>query len=439
MPTPSRHIAARRTAASRRERGVVGSFGGREPALGGCGVAPQRVDACAQQRDGGIALEQPGVVEAPQPRGGRLAAPVAAGRHGDRLEDASGAVGVACAQRVVERRFEVVVLLEPVGGTMRENGCQLGVVRGQLPVQQIAEEVVIAIPLALARRAARGRGWRFSIASSSPAECFRLEHRIAQRPAHPLQQRRPAQEREPLLAQPVQVFGVEVRRDEPVVARKRDRLGLGAVRVGRPPRRERRELECPRPALGPVQQVLDRQRRTARRRPNVGAALPRDAWSARSWVPSSSRPPRIRSARGDAALDPARDDDADPSETCSASIDTISIESGSQSTCASSTTSTDFSAAASADVRRGTTVLQKDGFGAASALSARPSIGVSPSSAAARCCSSTTGSLSRRSSVTQAKRRSSPSSPLSQERRLPVAARGRPRRRLGDRDRRAGD
>ena len=53
------------------------------------------------------------------------------------------------AQRVVERRLQVVVLLEPVGGTSRQLRRQLGVVHGQLPVQEIAEEVVIAVPLAV--------------------------------------------------------------------------------------------------------------------------------------------------------------------------------------------------------------------------------------------------------------------------------------------------
>ena len=60
-------VAAHRRAQDReprRERRIVGPLGGSEPALGSGGVSAQRVDACTQQRDGGITLEQPGIVEA---------------------------------------------------------------------------------------------------------------------------------------------------------------------------------------------------------------------------------------------------------------------------------------------------------------------------------------------------------------------------------------
>ena len=191
-------VAAHRRAQDReprRERGIVRPLGGSEPALGGGRVSAQRVDACPEQRDGGITLEQPGVIEAAEPalRPSSLRPLQAAGRAIASRMRAARSVSPA-AQRVVERRFQIVVLLEPVGGTSRQLRRQLGVVDGQLPVQEIAEEVVIPIPLAVGverHEEEVGAPERLELGR----RVLPVEHRVAERPAHPLEQRRAAQER----------------------------------------------------------------------------------------------------------------------------------------------------------------------------------------------------------------------------------------------------
>ena len=135
------------------------------------------------------------------------------------------------------------------------------------------------------------------------------ENRIAERPAHPLEQRRAPQEREPLLAESVQVLGVQVRRHEPMVAGE-DNLWLIRLRphAGRAPSRERRELERSRPALGAVEQVLRGvagQVGTRRAQKELCLAS-RQREVAR---PQLEQPPTHPQLIGDRALDPARDDD----------------------------------------------------------------------------------------------------------------------------------
>ena len=102
---------------------------------------------------------------------------------------------------------------------------------------------------------------------------------------------------------------MEVRRHEPMVARKRN-LGLVGLRprVGRPPRRERRELEGPRPALGPVEQILaDLAGELRARRAQEQLCLPaREREIGRPELQQAAAHPQ---PCGDRALDPARDDD----------------------------------------------------------------------------------------------------------------------------------
>ena len=101
------------------------------------------------------------------------------------------------------------------------SGTELGLLEASSREQEVAEEVVVAVPLAAASSGTRKRFdalERLELAR----RILRLENRVAERPAHPVEHRGAAEEREPLRAQPVQVLGVEVRREEPVVAAQRD-------------------------------------------------------------------------------------------------------------------------------------------------------------------------------------------------------------------------
>ena len=79
------------------------------------------------------------------------------------------------------------MLLEPIGGTSRQLRRQLGVAHGQLPVQEIAEEVVIPEPLAVGverHEEEVGASQRFELGR----RVLPAEHGVAERPAHPLEQ-----------------------------------------------------------------------------------------------------------------------------------------------------------------------------------------------------------------------------------------------------------
>jgi len=91
-----------------------------------------------------------------------------------------------------------------------------------------------------------------------------VQHRLAQRPAHPLQHRGPGQEHPLLRRDPRQKLGLQVRADQLVLAgERRHRVGQRTP----VPQRQRRQVQPGRPSLGPLVQLSHLLRAQADPRP----------------------------------------------------------------------------------------------------------------------------------------------------------------------------
>ena len=141
------------------------------------------------------------VVELIEPGLDRLHPPVRGNAHGDRAEDSGGAVLVAGPVRVVERRLGVSLGFEPVRCALVERRNQLRLALLQLPLEQVAEEVVVAIgaPVPVERHHEEVRRLERRQLES---RFLPLQDGIAERAGHRLEHRRAAKERQLLRREP---------------------------------------------------------------------------------------------------------------------------------------------------------------------------------------------------------------------------------------------
>ena len=229
-------------------------LGGRQPRFGLVGAAAQRVDPRALDRDRRVPVERL-AVESLEPRLDRAHAPRRRDGHGDRAEDAGGALLVAGRVRVDERRLEIALRLEPVGRALVEHRHQLRLALRELLQQQLAEEMVEAERAAVAverddeqvRLLERGELQR---------RAFPVEDGVAERAAHRLEHGAPAKERQPVGLEPREVLRAEVVGEVAVGAGDRDDVPRVA-RVALCARGERCQVEAGRPAFGVLHQLVD--------------------------------------------------------------------------------------------------------------------------------------------------------------------------------------
>src|SRR4029079_219517 len=103
----------------------------------------------ALKGDTGIALEQTLMFEVRQPSFDRGDATSVIRRQCDLRDDRRHPVEIAGGQRVLERRLGIAVQLVPVRGAPVQDGDELRLALGELASEQVAEEVVVAVPLTL--------------------------------------------------------------------------------------------------------------------------------------------------------------------------------------------------------------------------------------------------------------------------------------------------
>ena len=247
--------------------------------------------------------------------------------------------------------------MTPGHRTTVERRHHLGLASLELVPEELAEEVVVAVPLAPAverhheavcalERLERVRRPR------------RLEHGVAETAAHALQDRGVLEELRFGFRQPREELEAEVLGDEPVAAGK----VLGTHRACRPGlHRQRREVEAGRPALGPLGQLGDLvvvELDTRRCEQQPGFLLVQPEVFTTDFVDGALRAP---AGEGQRRLFPACDRDLGAGRDVPNKLGEHVQTGGLATACRSSSASTNGrSRAASAPPTRGTRVDQVD-------------------------------------------------------------------------------
>ena len=227
-------------------------FRGNGPAFGGGRIAGIESEDGAEHGDRGILLEQILVFEPRQPTTDSFATSRRECSLPVQQHEPIDPFDVEARLRVVDRQLGHAVRLAPLGGADVQRTDELGLTTLQLGAQQVAEQVVIPIPLAVAvecdEQKVRMRE-RFEGRTGTGA----VEHRIAERPAHSIEHGRSSQERDFGIREIRKQFGAEILRHQPVVAGERD--------AGVLPRATGFQCECgkvqpDRPSFGAVEQLV---------------------------------------------------------------------------------------------------------------------------------------------------------------------------------------
>jgi hypothetical protein len=153
----------------------------------------------------------------------------------------------------VQRRLGQPVGLTPGHRTAVELGRDLGLAERQLAAQEVAEQLVVAVPRPAAvqrDQEAVGSLERFEHARRVAS----FEHRVAQAAAHPVQDRCAREEAHLIGRQPREQLEPQVVGHEAVLAA--EGLHLACCRAARP-QRERGQVEARGPALGPLRELDD--------------------------------------------------------------------------------------------------------------------------------------------------------------------------------------
>ena len=228
-----------------------GPLGRCRPAFGPGRPAEQGEDQRPVHGHGRVPLDQLPLLEPLHPSQDRVHA--TARPHGlHHLHDQPrDVVAVAGLLRVVNGQLTKAVGLEPGGRPKVEPGHDLRFTSPQLGAQQIPEQVVIAVPLVPPVQRDQQQVGPLEGHQHRARPCG-AEHRVAQRPAHPLQHRGPGQERHLVLGQPGQQLRPQVIGHKPVVPREpktRGRFRASGLDG------QGREVQADRPALGPLDQL----------------------------------------------------------------------------------------------------------------------------------------------------------------------------------------
>ena len=248
------------------------------------------------------------VVEPLEPLLEGLQAPAVVEAQGEPVDQPGDGGRLARGLAVEDRLLQQVVGHAPGHRAGVERGHGLGLAPLELASQELAEQVVVAVPLASpierhdeAVRAHERLERRCGLRG--------LERRVAEAAAHPLEHRRVREEPGLGLRQPGQDLEAEVLRHQPVVAGEHH----GRRRVRRPGlQRERGEIETGRPALGLLGQVgdlgrVERDARAAQQRGRLLLVEPEIGHA--DLVQPPLRPP---AGEGQARLLPARGGDQRP-------------------------------------------------------------------------------------------------------------------------------
>jgi hypothetical protein len=170
--------------------------------------------------------------------------------------DAAGLTEIAALVRIDERLVRRSVQLAPTRRPPPVQGEQLRVATIELPPQEIAEQMVVAVPLAVIVDR-HDEGVRPSEGLERRGRVGRAEHRIAQGRRHALEDRCPEQEALEMLGLALQHLLQQVVGGLGLIARQSSGPGAGIVTAAQ---RERRQHDRGGPPLRPLAQRLGRLR-----------------------------------------------------------------------------------------------------------------------------------------------------------------------------------
>ena len=161
-------------------------------------------------------------------------------------DQVGGSVEVARGGAMVDRLVHGAGLQIPAGRAAMQLRQLARRAQGQLVLEELAEEVVVAIPLAAAVQGHQEEVRPLELGQGAP-RVGRARHRVAQGPREPPQDRGAQQEQPALRGLVVEHLGGEVVHHQPVVARE----GVDERRRVRPvAHRQACEIEAGGPALG---------------------------------------------------------------------------------------------------------------------------------------------------------------------------------------------
>ena len=148
--------------------------------------------------------------------------------------------------RVVDRRVGHLVRLAPLGGADMKRTDDLWLTTLQLGAQQVAEEMVVSVPLAVPIECDEQQV-RVRERLQHRARAGGVEHRVAQRPAQAIEDGRSRQEPDLGVREAREQLGPQVVRHQPVVAGERELpRGLATRRPATPARRGTSRRAIPR-------------------------------------------------------------------------------------------------------------------------------------------------------------------------------------------------
>ncbi len=175
------------------------------------------MDAAPLNRDGWVPVEPFLVVEEVEPALDCRNSAAVVDLEGDRAQDPCRIVDVSGRVRMEQRGFRIAVRLVPPSCTPVQDRDQVGLLLLELPLQQVAEEVVISVPPA-AMVELNEKQVRLTDRLELAGGALAPEHRVAQRRAHLLEDRCAPEKAEHVRRELRQVLGAEVVGDVALVA-----------------------------------------------------------------------------------------------------------------------------------------------------------------------------------------------------------------------------
>ena len=254
QPTEHRQVALHGAAVRRRRRdrgtvrGAGPAFGGIRPAFGRRRPAHQRVHPGPEHRHRRVVVDQPLVLEPSEPPQGGLDPSAGVGPEHQAGDQTGHPVDVTGGLGVVDGQLGQPVALTPGGRPSMEPRDQLGLTQLQLGSEQLPEQLVVAVPLALA---VQRRQQQVGVLQrlQHPARPAGGQDRVTQRPRETLQHRRAGQELHQLRREMRQQLRPQVVGHEPVVPGESE-PGLVLPAAGLDG--ERGQVQPDRPPLGPT-------------------------------------------------------------------------------------------------------------------------------------------------------------------------------------------
>ena len=217
--------------------------------------------------DGRVLFDRGLVLEPLEPTQDGVDAPAGPYRLTPRQHQPRDAPGVASRLGVLDGRLRPAVRLEPDGRPRMERRDHFGFPPSELGMQELSEQLVVAVPLAVAVKGDYQEVVAVQL-FEYPARAAGVENSVAERTAQTVEDRRAGEERHLGARRPVEDLGAEIVAYKTVVAREGDHgFGTRAASL----HGQRGQVQPGRPSLG----ALDEDMNLLARKLNPGPAQQR--------------------------------------------------------------------------------------------------------------------------------------------------------------------